>query len=264
MLGLQAGSGVLDQAEEELVRRCMAAQGFRYVKAPADQGPATIENAYGISIGEARRHGYRTPRTSAAEPEEKPEVPAWWLALSGRPEAPLITVEVPEIGTVQATSEGCRAQARSTLYGDPPERWLFYMFFSDNFKHRVRVRAATDPRLAVLNQRWSSCMSGRGYPELRDPAQARALAADYYEQDDRNARRKEIALATADATCEQTLTYAPRRRALEDRYFTAGMRIYEAEAAAVRETGRQALRRARHILAATGPEEGSEWAARGA
>jgi hypothetical protein len=159
---------------------------------------------------------------------------------------------VPEVGTVQATGEGCRAQARTALYGNPPERWLFYMFFSDNFKHRVRVRASADPGLATLNRRWSSCMSGKGYPGLRDPAQARVLAAGYHtpEAGTGAARRKEIALATADAACEQSLAYAVQRRTLEDRYFTAGMRIYEAEAAAVRETGRQALRHARQILTA--------------
>jgi hypothetical protein len=167
MEGLFSGVGVRIAATEELLWRCMAKKGFRYVKRPApkrDVNPTMSDPDYGLSPAEAQRHGYRT--------------------------AALLN---------QSESQ------------------------PDPYKNQTPAE----------RQRWGQAFFG---------------------PDSRNGEREaEIKLAVADAKCEQQIDYTPQRKRLEDLYYTAALRHYEPEIAAVHEMNKEVLARARTILAGRTP-----------
>ncbi|MEU1146905.1 hypothetical protein ABZ380_15125 [Streptomyces sp. NPDC005901] len=259
--GLMDGIGVRSAAEEELIRQCMTARGFRYIKAPDDTTPVKTAADYAISPQQAEERGYglraqlestaNAPRDAnndalSALPASRRE--KWQTAFSGGRAAPMVKVSVPEVGQMQTRDGGCIAKARRQLYGSL-EQFLKLLTFQGNFAGQMEQRAARDPRVTALNGRWSACMTKRDHPGLAEPSKAAVRAGDTYRS--RNAEDAftfERAIAEADATCQQRLHYVPRRRLVEDLYLTAGMRKYEAEVTAVREMNRDAQERARRIL----------------
>ncbi|WP_150494565.1 hypothetical protein [Streptomyces kanamyceticus] len=259
--GLMDGIGARSSAEEELIRQCMAERGFRYVKAPDDTAPVKMSADYAISPDEAEERGYglRAQMKSAANAPRDANNDAlralptsqrekWQNAFSGGREAPMMKVSVPEVGQMQTRDGGCVAKARKQLYGSL-EQFLKLVTFQGNFAGQMQQRAARDPRVTALDKRWSTCMKNHGYAGLAGPSKAAVRAGDTYkERGPQAAFTFETAIAGADATCQERLSYAPRRRLVEDLYLTAGMHKYEAEVTAVRELNRDAQERARRVL----------------
>ncbi|HEV7935881.1 MAG TPA: hypothetical protein VGP70_26650 [Actinomadura sp.] len=260
MEGLFSGVGVRIAATEELLWRCMAKKGFRYVKRPApkrDVNPTMSDPDYGLSPAEAQRHGYRTAallNQSESQPDPyKNQTPAerqrWGQAFFGPDSAPQIRVKLPVGSEVETSSQGCLAEAQKQVFGSI-ERMLKSENFAGNLPAQARQRANADPRLKKLNGRWSACVTKQGHAGLTDPVAARSKAAELYRNGEREA---EIKLAVADAKCEQQIDYTPQRKRLEDLYYTAALRHYEPEIAAVHEMNKEVLARARTILAGRTP-----------
>ncbi|MGW2226095.1 hypothetical protein [Streptomyces formicae] len=259
--GLMEGIGARSSAEEELIRRCMAERGFRYIKAPDDTEPVKMSADYAISPDEAEERGYglRAQLASAANaPRDanndalralpKTQREKWQNAFSGGRKAPMLKVSVPEVGQMQTRDGGCVAKARTQLYGSL-DQFLKLVTFQGNFAGQMQQRAARDPRVTGLDKRWSTCMKNHGHAGLAAPSKAAVRAGDAYKKRGPEAAfRFETAIARADAACQERLSYAPRRRLVEDLYLTAGMHKYEAEVTAVREMNRDAQERARRVL----------------
>ncbi|MCW2904637.1 MAG: hypothetical protein JWO67_6902 [Streptosporangiaceae bacterium] len=256
MNGLFSGVSVRIAATEELLWRCMAKKGLRYVKQPApkrDVNPTMSAPGYGLSPTEAARHGYRTAallNESENRPDPyKDQTPAerqrWGQAFFGPDSTPQTRVKLPDGSEVDTPSEGCLADAHRQIFGST-ERRVKSESFAGNLPAQARQRANADPRLRNLNSLWSACMTKQGHAGLAEPAAASSKAAGLYRNGD---RQTEIKIAVADAKCEQQINYAPQRKRLEDLYYTAALRHYEPEVAAVHETNKEALARARTILA---------------
>ncbi|RAY13801.1 hypothetical protein DPM19_19305 [Actinomadura craniellae] len=259
--GLFDGFSTRFAAEQELVHRCMAAKGFRYVKltAPAtDAHPTMGKDDYGIGVAAAKRHGYKTQERIGG-PQNDPgaadlkllseaDRKRWGEAFYGPDDVKRIRVTLPDGKQIETSPVGCLSEARIKIFGSL-EQMLKGENFAANLPIEARRRAGADPAMKTLNSTWSACMSGKGHPALPDPAAARSQAATRYKSASADqAFRAEIKLAVADAECELKNNYAAQRRRLEDLYYTAGMRRYEADITAIREMNQAALARAKKIL----------------
>lgn len=128
VLGIEDGLSVRNAAVEELTRRCMAKQGFRYIKPAVNNVKPTIEMDYGTPLAAAKRQGYgMQARLVSADKKDAnnellkklpPDKKAQWsTALAGGTGAPIISVDVPEIGSISSSTKGCLPNSRAALYG---------------------------------------------------------------------------------------------------------------------------------------------------
>ncbi|MGI5225737.1 hypothetical protein [Actinoallomurus sp. CA-142502] len=260
MNGLFNGESVRAAAQYEYIYRCMATHGFHYIKPPVgskDVNPTMPDQqGYGISVAEARSHGYgskghsdnarteidQTAGLSAAQKQ------AWGLAFFGRENGPTVRVNLPGGGQIEENAEGCLAEARIKIYGSL-EQQMRLQNLAGNLPIMARQRADADPTMKKLNSTWSACMTGKGYKGLAAPKDARAKASEFHQNiPEAEASQQEIQLAVADASCESAARYAPQRHLLEDRYYTAGLHYFDGEIAALRELNEESLKRARQIL----------------
>lgn len=258
--GLFSGEGIRAAAQYEDIYRCMASHGFHYIKPPIgakDVNPTMpTQLGYGISVSEAQSRGYgikshldngpaeidQTAGLSAAQKQ------AWGVAFFGREDGPTVRVNLPGGGQVEENAEGCLAEARIKIYGSL-EQQMRLQNLAGNLPLMARQRANADPTMKNLNAVWSKCMNGKGFTGLATPKDARDRAADFHHRlSPAAATQQETRLAVGDASCEEATRYAPQRRLLEDRYYTAGLHYFDGEIAALRELNTQSLKRARQIL----------------
>ena len=248
-------------AEEELTRRCMAGEGFVFTPTPPEKlRPYPGAHEYGIAEEVASKVGYeiQAELTSAEEDPNGAEFTqldgagrhAWRLAMFGPDDAAQVSVDVPLIGTrTEASTEGCLADARSTLYGDV-ETWIMTETFTGNFVLAAATASAADPDLRALNKEWSDCMGEVGVtPELESPDAARGHVRSLYSDVDQStAHQSELRIATADARCETELDYERRRDRIEDLYLTAAADNHGGHMTAITEIYAQATEAAEAVL----------------
>jgi hypothetical protein len=267
---LFTGESALGAAEEEMIRRCMAAKGMRYTKNPAQTTDNNIVlppigKLYGLTIEQARRSGYgMRAKVAQGRPQEfdqtagltEQQKQAWGVAFGGPEGGSEVSIELPgDTGIVKVPSEGCVSAARIQVYGS-----LMKYMQRENVAADITMtamhRSDSDPAMARIDSAWAACMptkgisgSIKGHSAAR-PTDAQGLAINNYGRLVTDvAFRKEVAIAVADAECEQQTGYIAQRTELEDRYFTAALRIFEPQVAAIREITKESLVRARTALA---------------
>lgn len=246
-------------AEQILIRRCMKHLGFRYWIVPFGDLPAvTPRQALAIpSLTAAKIHGFHP--ASTARPFNQAPADAYYAMLSpGRRDAwtgaitgdpggsrriPAVQVRLPQ-GLVMGHSRlGCVASAEGRLYGDY-RAW----FAAENTVQALRtmaVQAVPRARTYVrATQRWSRCMSSRGYAAASPPQFRSAVT--------RRTRSyptiREIAAATASAACAESTDLTRVALDLQRRYWNGLSRHYRKEISAYRKLALAALPVAESIV----------------
>jgi hypothetical protein len=258
--GLYAGESTLDAAGETLIQRCMARQGFTYYKLPTglrDANPMLSPPIYGHSVEEATRFGYRIQQGITDGTKKQPDPTAglsaaqkkkWGVAFFGPDDGPQVKVKTAGGGSMGQPTLGCLAESRTELFGSV-QRETDRTAAATAITQTPQERAAADPAMTDLNKGWSACMKDKGHPGLASPEKAQGQAGDLYTTLSKpDAFRQEVVLAVADAECEASTGYALKRRTLEDRYFTASLRVFEPQLTALHEIVQAALVRARAVL----------------
>lgn len=258
LLGLFSGSATRYAAREESVRRCMEQRGFTYVRNPApkaDVAPTLGQDPYGLTEAQVKETGYGSAEDVNDSPGEVDRSDAsqqegWGRAYFGPEDAPEVTVDLPGGGTIGTTSQGCLAEARKKLYGSL-EDYVVTNFLAGNLPIWARKEAASDADMARIDSMWSSCMTGKGYTNFKNPGAARAKSSDEYQRlgvASDSARDQEISVAVADAECEQQTNYAKQRIQLEDRYYAKILKQYAEEVENIQKVNDRALVQAKQVL----------------
>lgn len=259
----------LHAAEQEYIRRCAAEAGFEFISTAyeelerlksaaaetdlppfgSDDVEAAAENGYGFSerLAEVPNSDPEATNRAIYESLSPEEQLRYDMTISGDTDNE-VEVELPNGGVVSTPRDGCISDVRRLLYGDL-ERYIELVSIAINVEGRIRAEAASDPEFIAAEAGWAACMRDSGW-DVSSQADAIALAAAAYEtQDDAAARRKEIEVATDDATCAaETGSVAAAQRALAAaRTKVAG--DLEGELLAHQEMRLDALEAAREILA---------------
>ncbi|MER6281708.1 hypothetical protein ABT270_30980 [Streptomyces sp900105245] len=255
----------IGDAQQRLIRSCMARQGFRYW----EDRTLTREESRPLryvqdDVGWARAHGYGS-RIRAKEERARLRNPngayraalpaarkaAYDTALDGGRAAELLRTEEPGGGTVAKQSGGCTGAAEKQLYGDPAT-WFRLDTTASNLRPLYVGKLLHDGRFTSAVHAWSRCMAraGHAYP---DPDAARQAATrDHPAGQGRAAEARtyaaETRVAVADATCARTVSLGPVGRAREAYYLGRLPKAYRTALDAYRQRRLAALRGAERIV----------------
>jgi len=257
----------LAMAENELVRRCMAEEGFSWTPPPVPSGtsPSTSggvlpywtmteeadSGGYGlVELGAQIRENPRdstegggsgiSPEFQALSPREQQEFD---VAMFGSGQT--VTVELPGGLTVEESVGGCIGTARDYLYGNPEDR-IRLITFLHNVYPLVASEVLSDRSVRSATTKWRRCMRSHGY-EVDDPG---ALVGDLLDQavEGTLSAEDESAAARADFSCKQDSGLAVAvGTALEAVASDEGEGI-EAMLAAAIQMEREALPKAKQVL----------------
>ncbi|WP_242902369.1 hypothetical protein [Actinomadura terrae] len=224
----QAESDLLYVAEQRLIQECMKGRGFEYfvVPPPARSRPQA-EQPYGSNdVARAGTDGYSQRGTASEVPRDrsngryiaglsKDRRELYRRALDGT-DPSAITVEVPELGTIFTSADGCQSKARQRLYGDQ-RKWIRAKVIITNLPASTFSDLQKDPAYSAALGAWRSCMSGRGfhYSSPADAARAMTAARGSTTQSVRPAeRRTAVADAQCNASSQLTVVGAQRHQGL--------------------------------------------------
>ncbi|MFD5631049.1 hypothetical protein [Streptomyces sp. NPDC127072] len=218
----QSQRAVLARAENLLVRDCMREQGFSFwvteelpatvgTKFPyvVDDGAWAAENGYGGSI-EKRRDALaaENPNQRYFKGLSAVRRSAAVSALNGaEPEG--LEADVPGMGRVRHSDEGCEAEAQRSLYTDLP-RWYRARKVTEALEQQVRSAVVGDARFTRAVTRWATCMRAAGHAYSTPPESRRAFARG---PDARPA--DEVETAVAEARCAVSSGLSSGIRTLE-------------------------------------------------
>lgn len=263
---------MLWDAEQLLVRDCMARHGFRYWVASWNPIPEDREFPYVVDdLAWARRHSYgsdiqqqigrlreRNPNRrylNSLPAERRREA---FVAVNGegpRPGATALRADelearLPTGGVVRRSAVSCTSQAQRELYGDL-RLWYRVTKIVQNVAGIRKGSVIKDRRFAAAVQTWSACMRERGHP-YADPgkARAKALSRPPGGPGTRETRAAEIGIAVAEASCAHTTGLSGTARDLDREYARQFTQKYRPDIATERRMRRDALPRAKRILAA--------------
>ncbi|MEV8405282.1 hypothetical protein AB0R12_05570 [Streptomyces niveus] len=255
---------LIDRAEEQLIKKCMERERFRYWPEPVESAAERRRHSYVLDdVGWARRYGYgrqlerkaekawrNNPNDAYVNALPQAERIRHSKSLDGDQSGGALIAELPGGGTVRAARDGCRADAKGRLYGDFPawfraERTvtgLTTLYVPDLVKDKRFVNAVTA---------WSACMGEAGHP-YDDPPEIRTkLPALADGLSPAKAHAAEVELAVAEATCATKTSLADTARALEREYRAKSLKRYREEAADHRRMGLAALAQAEDITGST-------------
>jgi hypothetical protein len=233
----------MGRRSEEVVAACMIEQGFEYKQQDMSDMNESIEenegdaDAYG-SEAYAAENGYGMftsfdsskddgdgeqewvdPNADYVAGMSEEEQAAYYAALHG--EQP----EVAEGDMLESgdwTTQGCQGKASHEVYeegqiwGDPEFESL------QEEMTALYERAQSDPEVAEVNQKWATCVSDAGFADFARPDEAISSISDEFntlmsgtteeapEPDPTTVaefKKKEIALAVADARCKKSTDY---------------------------------------------------------
>jgi hypothetical protein len=165
---------------EDLVRECMAAEGFDYVPMdPPEMGAFPGEGLTGREFAERYGYGMSTMFEESMEPSEAFEDPnaeqlqamtdeqrrAWDEALYGTPseQPPATEGEEGEV-VFEGFGGGCQGESAEAVYGG--EQDVFGELFS-NYQEALEA----DPRWREAAETWRECMAAEGY-DFSEPEDA--------------------------------------------------------------------------------------------
>jgi hypothetical protein len=259
---------VLDRAQRILADQCMVRRGFtrddeaRAAVTVPDPGPPQFRyviddpawaRTRGYGLAERRRA--MAARAASAGQRRHESLPAaaklaYDRAYTGG-DRPDLSAVAPTGVTVQASADGCLADAQRRLYGDL-HRWFTARVTANNLAPAVMNAVWRDPRYGSAEQVWARCMRAAGVP-VAGPRAARA------EADRRGAGRPavqahaaEVAVATAEATCARTTGFGAVVRRIDREHSAAFQATYAGQLDAHRRLQRAALPRARAVVAGSG------------
>ncbi|GHJ43534.1 hypothetical protein Cs7R123_08760 [Catellatospora sp. TT07R-123] len=241
----------LRYAEELLIRDCMRDHGFDYF--PTSARPDVRDLTYVLDDPAwAAAHGYGSDLTRQIEQSQHSGANVVYadrldtdrrrrydLAYGGSGTSQLVTT-LPTGQTVTSNTDSCLATARTGLYGDLAT-WIGVSTVARNLTPLVGPMVTADPSYLAAQQRWSRCVTQRGYPaatpdELRDGAAP----------DD---RADEIARATAEAGCAAATGFGAVARDLHERYSVQASRERGDPLRYFRQLSRAALPAADRVIA---------------
>ncbi|MGV9363591.1 hypothetical protein [Amycolatopsis sp. NPDC003731] len=210
---------LLYDAEQVLVRDCMARHGFRIQVTPSDRRPQPEPFPYVVDdVGWASEHGYGTDlrRIADAEAAADPNK-AYFAGLpADRRKAALAALNGTGPGRVEAVlpvggrlaryDNGCTSRAWQELYGDLAT-WYRVDKVTELLPGLWQGEVVADPAFTAGVTRWSGCMREAGFP-YESPAAAREAAG-------RTPGDGEIRTAVAEATCAARTGLAATARELD-------------------------------------------------
>ncbi|MEV0147987.1 MULTISPECIES: hypothetical protein [unclassified Nonomuraea] len=227
--------GVLEGAEELLVRDCMRRRGMTWQVLPQsaaeDVEPAN-RRRYGVVEPEmARLFGYHTP-------PDRPTVARRAAARAGR----MRSLSAKERQAAYGEKDGCLGQARAHLEQGTPkvDGALFNRLISETFE-----RSQRDPEVVQVFQAWSTCMREQG----RQYADPLAAVSSRRWMTDGPASPEEIRAAQADVRCKVRTGLVSVWSAVERRIQDAAISAHPAEFRALQAAKDQQLAAARAVLA---------------
>jgi len=253
-----AERSLLRGAEEKLIGRCMARQGFTYQVVPQPQVAEVPEFPYGNDdVAWAGRYGYgydldARNRRALVDPNEAVRAhlsprqrEAYHRAFHGT-DVQAVKVRLPELGTFFMGADGCLPAAQRELYGDL-RRWLRDSVTARNIDALVAPKVVADTRYGRALDAWRSCMKGRGAP-YQSPAAARAAMSNLrHGPQGRAARTHETRTAVADATCARASGLVAVANGLDRAYRAQAVAGRRAELSEYAQTITSALQRARRL-----------------
>lgn len=172
---------------QELIRACMAEQGFDYTPVappdesfqsfgPGDEEEYVREQGFGITTWYGNEDQFSGPETEWEDPNQEmvdamseSEREAYYEALYGSEEEQMegATTETdPETGEeytmVPGFGAGCEGEASEEIYGDPAETEALWEELSPAMEE-LQERIQADPRIVEFNEEWSECMADAGF-----------------------------------------------------------------------------------------------------
>ncbi|MGW1230386.1 hypothetical protein [Streptomyces sp. NPDC002530] len=260
--GDPAEQRLLFETQERMVAACMRSRGraYRPLAWHAPDRPDGSDDAHGDDVAARRREGYgglsvlvparaEDPNGDYLRTLPRDEAKAYGAALFGT-QVHRLEVNLPD-GVVFMNTDGCVAHAERQLYGDLTV-WLRAQMTVMNLASEISRRVTDDDRAVRTLPAWRDCMKARGFP-YRDPAAGRAAVFARYEketggpsarpQDLDRLRRREIAVAVADATCDARAGRARTIRDLENHYRREVTREHAEQIAVYRTLRQQAAAR---------------------
>lgn len=270
-IGADQQKAIFD-AKEAAIAQCMKSRGFEYLPEPY-RAPDDLMNSWG-DIAYAREHGYGLnysgePDRDASTPTEAPprndpsRLPAatrtaWQAALNGAsvgdPDAIGKDPDLVEIKTAEGASyfsrSACRTYADEQVQGDEVQ-WMSSQARVQDLANEVQRTVDADPRIAAKKRDWAECMAGRGYqvtePETAPDAIMDKVRAGQLDQSD--ARKQEIAMATADAECVNAVGAPEVRRQVMAEHEKSVLDAHENDIMAFVELQKKAVERATALAA---------------
>ncbi|MFD5192260.1 hypothetical protein ACFWMU_29720 [Streptomyces sp. NPDC058357] len=222
-------------------QHCMRGYGFRYLPRLSSKYIDTTvatwreyeSRRYGISERTiAARRGYhltdqpsttRAPQTATTLSVPEREV------LSGRaPDGRKLTTPV----RLKAVPDGgCTGLAGRAVYGDRAAEAQRGYDLVARLRGEAFERSRSDPRVAAVNGKWSSCMRGKGFT-YRDPDAA--IEDPRWNLLSAGPSRAEVAAATADIACKLRTNLLGVNFAVEAEYENAAIAAHPQDLAEVR------------------------------
>ncbi|WP_055526496.1 hypothetical protein [Streptomyces graminilatus] len=252
-----ASRETLRLAEQLLIKKCMENQGHKFWVEPAD--PGNVSSLFPYVVDDpawAKTHGYGTDLRLRQEAEARRDpnqryfrsMPAntrtvLVTALNGaRPEG--LSARLPGGMEVTHSDEGCQAAAQRELYSDL-QGWFRATRVTGNLANMRVGLVANDKRYLAAVGPWARCMRGKGYT-YAGPAQARAAVTQSRTP---WPHAKEVRLASAEANCAVSSGLSSVAKSLDTEYRAELRRRYPRESADLARLRREALPRARAIVA---------------
>uniref|UniRef100_A0AAU3GKM9 Uncharacterized protein n=1 Tax=Streptomyces sp. NBC_01401 TaxID=2903854 RepID=A0AAU3GKM9_9ACTN len=248
-------AATLDVAEQLLERDCLEKQGFRFWVVP--KAPARRSFPYVVDdIAWARKHGYGSrlradlEKAGSADPNRTyfgslpPDRRAALAAALNGPRPTGLRATLPSGIEVSHSDQGCTAEAERRLYRDLPA-WFRATRVTDNLGGARAAMVVQDERYREAATRWKHCMRGKGYA-FKTPAQSAESAL-------RPSRgfthEQEIRLAVTEAGCAHGSDLSRVAASLDREYGARLRERYSKEVGDLARLRREALPRARAVIA---------------
>jgi len=224
-----ADERLLQNAEQVLVRQCMARAGFDYTVVTPTEKPFPFRYVLD-DVGWARQHGYGSDLLARLRARKDPNQEyfrgltrvrqaAALVALNG-PSPRGLSARLPDGSTMTRSDTGCTTEAQRRLYRDAGT-WFQASMVATSLPSTRFARVTADPQYRHAVRIWSGCMRARGHAAV-DPAQAQARFADSSKASSHpnatESRRSEIDFATAEATCAGSSGLGALARRLDAHY----------------------------------------------
>ncbi|WP_329249337.1 hypothetical protein [Streptomyces canus] len=247
----------LHLAEQLLIKKCMEKRGYEYwvEERPAADGASRFPYVVDDPAW-AARHGYGTDlyrerqQEALRDPNQRyyrsmpaGRAPELVSALNG-PQAQGLSARLPNGIQVTHSDRGCVAEAERTLYKDLPA-WFRATRVTDSLGGMRVTMVLTDKRYRAAVKPWARCMKAKGHP-YPTPAEARAAAT---RPDEEWPHAEEVRLASAEAACAGSGDLPAVAKSLDTAYRAELRRRYPGPTADLDRLRREALPRARSIVA---------------
>ncbi|MFJ9817288.1 hypothetical protein ACIRU3_18825 [Streptomyces sp. NPDC101151] len=252
--------GTLHLAEQLLIKRCMEKQGYKYWI--EDREPDDSSHRFPYVMDDVRwatTHGYGNDlhRKRAAEVVRDPNQRYFrsqpadrrtvLLSAINGPRPSGLTARLPTGQLVTHSDQGCVADAERRLYQDLSSWFRATRVTSSLAGLRIGL-VLQDKRYRAATGAWAHCMRGKGY-SYGSPAEARTAATAPEREWPHG---KEVRQATAEATCAQSTGLASTAKSLDAKYRSQLARRHPRETADRARLAREALPRAREVIARAG------------